>query len=46
MSVNEYYCNECNTQIKIVLEGVNNKFVNCPFCKSEDVNWMDAKEEE
>lgn len=44
MYLNEYYCNDCGKQLNVVLDGINNKEISCLFCKSEDINWISAKE--
>jgi DNA-directed RNA polymerase subunit RPC12/RpoP len=44
MYINEYVCNDCEREIKIVLDGVNSENVSCPFCKSDDVNFMDHEQ--
>jgi uncharacterized protein YlaI len=44
MYINEYFCNECESKVKIVLDGVNSENVHCPFCRSDDVDFMDHEQ--
>lgn len=44
MYLNNYFCNICKREPKIVADGVNSEIVSCPYCKSDDVNFMSSEE--